>query len=192
MTHQIIRPLASAAVVISLLLSGGVVTAQSNHPFVSDDFAVPDGLETDTFRLRMLTVHDVVKDFEAAMSSVEHLKKVWPGSGWPEGLTIEEDLVALGWHQQEFWNRSSFAYTVVPLDDSKILGTVYIDPTRKRGYDTEVYLWVTKSEFDRGTDAKLFAAVKRWLKDDWPFENPAFPGRSIDWDTWNTIPDDKR
>ena len=32
-------------------------------PFVPADFAVPQSLETDEFRLRMLTVNDVVKDY---------------------------------------------------------------------------------------------------------------------------------
>jgi hypothetical protein len=27
---------------------------------------------------------------------------------------------------------------------------------------------------------------------EWPFKNVAFPGRSIDWDTWRKIPDEKR
>jgi hypothetical protein len=72
---------------------------------VADDFMVPDVLETPEFRLRMLTVNDLIKDYDAVMSSVEHLKSVWPGSGWPEGLTLEEDLVDLGWHQKEFLMR---------------------------------------------------------------------------------------
>lgn len=35
------------------------------HPFVPVDFVVPERLETPEFRLRPLTVHDVVKDFDA-------------------------------------------------------------------------------------------------------------------------------
>jgi hypothetical protein len=33
-------------------------TAQSSTPFVPEDFAVPEKLETKEFRLRMLTVND--------------------------------------------------------------------------------------------------------------------------------------
>ena len=87
--------------------------AQSAHPFVSPEFEVPETLETDEFRLRMLTVNDVVKDYDAVMSSAEHLKSVWPGSTWPDGLTLEQNLIDLGWHQKEFQRRDSFAYTVV-------------------------------------------------------------------------------
>ena len=155
--------------------------------FVADDFVVPEGLQTSEFRLRMLTVNDLVKDYDAVMSSVEHLKSVWPYSEWPEGLTLEQDLIDLGWHQKEFLNRTSFAYTLVSLDEETVTGCVYINPTRAEGYDSEVYLWVRTSELNNGLDTRLFDAVKCWLADDWPFENAAFPGREIDWKTWASL-----
>jgi len=179
------------AVSLSMLVATPV-EAQSSYPFVEKDFKVPKNLETQDFRLRMLTVNDVVKDYDAVMSSVDQLKKVWPGSGWPEGLTLEENLIDLGWHQREFVNRSSFAYTVVNLDGTKVMGCVYIDPTRKRGYDAEVFLWARESELGTGLDSRLFDAVKRWLAKKWPFEKAAFPGREIDWKRWESIPDEKR
>jgi hypothetical protein len=37
------------------------------------DFEVPELLETDRFRVRPLTIHDVVKDYDAVMTSREHL-----------------------------------------------------------------------------------------------------------------------
>ena len=123
----------------------------STYPFVPDEFQVPATLETDQFRLRKLTVNDVVKDYEAVMSSVAHLQAE-SGSGWPEGLTLEGNLVDLGWHQKEFERRRSFAYTVVQQDESLVLGCVYIYPTRKQGYDAEIYLWVRESEYEKGLD----------------------------------------
>jgi len=33
---------------------------------VPDEFKVPESLETPRFRLRMLSVHDVAKDYDAA------------------------------------------------------------------------------------------------------------------------------
>lgn len=179
-----------AAVIFSL--GSATVMGQSPSPFVDQSFEVPENLETDEFRLRMLTVNDVVKDYDAVMSSVDHLSKVWPGSGWPDGLTLEEDLIDLGWHQKEFMRRSSFAYTMVTLDESTVVGCVYINPTRKRGYDAEVYLWVRESQLEGGLDARLYDAVKSWLDSDWNFEKPGLPGRDIDWETWNSLPDEKR
>ena len=160
--------------------------------FVEDSFELPQMLETEEFRLRMLTIHDVVKDFEAVISSAAELKEMNPNSSWPEGLTIEQNLIDLGWHQKEFLSRRSFTYTVISLDESKVLGCVYIYPTRKRGYDAEVYLWARETKVGTGLDAKLFNVVKDWLESEWSFENPAFPGREVDCETWEGIPDEKR
>ena len=173
-------------------LAPTTVMGQSAQPFVDDVFSVPGVLETSEFRLRMLSINDVDKDYAAVMSSVEHLQKVWPGSGWPDELTIEDNLIDLGWHHREFTNRSSFAYTMVTLDESRVIGCVYVNPTRKRGFDAEVYLWVRQSELESGLDDRLFDTVVEWLDERWEFNQPGFPGRTIAWDEWNAIPDEKR
>ena len=72
----------------------------------------------------MLTVNDLIKDYDAVISSVEHLKSTFSvisEDDWPEGLTLEEDLIDLGWHQREFTLGFSFAYTVMSLDESVCL-----------------------------------------------------------------------
>jgi len=159
--------------------------------FVKESFNVPEKLETDEFRLRMLTVNDVEKDYDAVMSSIDQLKEIWPDADWPEGLTREKNLEDLDWHQGEFLTRSSFTYTVVALDETRVLGCVYIYPTKKHGYDAEVYLWARETKLGTGLDTSLYDVVKHWLKSEWPFENAAFPGRDIKWDIWNTIPNKK-
>jgi hypothetical protein len=160
-------------------------------PFVPEEFIVPE-LETKEFRLRTLTVNDVVKDYDAVMTSVDHLKTIWPDSTWPEGLTFEQDLIDLGWHQKEFQMRKSFAYTVVNPSESLVLGCVYINPTRKRGHDAVVYLWARQSELAGGLETRLFGSVKEWIAKEWPFKKVAFPGRDIEWEVWRAIPDEKR
>ena len=137
----------------------------------------------------MLTVNDVIKDYDAVMSSVEHLKNIWPGSGWPIGLTLEQNLIDLGWHQKEFQRRRSFAYTVVTPDESRVIGCAYIDPTRKQGFDAVVFLWARESELPGGLETRLHAAVKDWVAKEWPFKKVAFPGRDVDWEAWRAIPE---
>jgi hypothetical protein len=185
----LIRTLAWLAPVV---LFSSVAGAQSANPFVPGDFEVPAILETKEFRLRMLTVNDVVKDYDAVMTSVEHLKTVWPGSSWPEGLTFEQDLIDLGWHQKEFQRRRSFAYTVVTPSESQVTGCVYINPTSKQGYDAVVFLWARQSELKAGLETRLYAAVREWIAKEWPFKKVAYPGRDIEWDAWQSIPDEKR
>ena len=142
---------------------------------VPDDFDVPAGMETDHYRLRMLTVNDVVKDYDAVMSSVDHLRGVFDSAlQWPQGLTLEQDLIDLGWHQKEFQKRSSFAFTVMSLDEERCLGCVYIYPSETA--DADVFMWVRQDEHE-ALDRDLFDTVRRWVAEAWPFENVRYPGR---------------
>ena len=170
---------------LSSLIFVAATFSQSDQ-FIPKDFQIPEILENDHFRIRMLTVNDVVKDYDAVMTSINHLQGVFgPKSKWPsKDLTLEQDLIDLGWHQKEFQRRSSFAYTVVKKDESECLGCIYIDNTDKADYDAEVYLWVRKSEFEKGLDPILFDTVKNWIKNEWPFNKVAYPGREISWEDW--------
>jgi len=78
-------------------------------PFLPSDHPIPPGLERPRFRLRPITVNDVVRDYDAVMSSAEHLRRHFPLWGWPDAdMTLESDLVDLGWHQREALLRRSF------------------------------------------------------------------------------------
>ena len=162
--------------------------SRSKRHFVPTEFAVPSELSMAHFTLRMWSIDEVEKDYEAVTSSAERLSRVWPDSGWPAGLTLRQNLIDLGWHEKEFQNRSSFAYTMVAPDESKVLGCVYFYPTEKAGYDAEVFLWVRENEAARDLDKELFEVVQHWLASDWPFENPAYPGRTISWEHWDSLP----
>jgi hypothetical protein len=156
---------------------------------IPEDFKIPEVLETPKFRLRMLTVDDVVKDYDAVMTSIDHLLGIFgPRSKWPsKHLTFKQDLIDLGWHQKEFQNRSSFAYTVMNPDASQCLGCMYIFKPTKSGFDAEVYMWVRKSAAGEGLDPILYGAVKKWVSEKWPFKKVAYPGREIDWETWKSL-----
>ena len=83
-----------------VMLFTSSVFSQST-PFVPANFKVPDTLENEYFRIRMLTVNDVVKDYDAVMTSIDHLQEMYPISSWPsKDLTFEQDLIDLGWHQK--------------------------------------------------------------------------------------------
>ncbi len=157
-------------------------------PFIPIGFKVPNSLQNEHFRIRILTVNDVVKDYDAVMSSIEHLNEMYPLSTWPsKDFTFEQNLIDLGWHQKEFQNRNSFAYTVVSLDESQIIGALYINPTAKKDYDVRITMWVRTSVVKNGLDAILFDSVKKWISKDWPFRKVAYPGREINWNEWESM-----
>mgnify|MGYP002725864876 CR=1 FL=1 len=159
-----------------------------NQTLVPDDFKVPEVIETERLRLRPLTINDAVKDFEAVMTSEERLRTVHdPGGEWPSGLTLEQNIIELGWHQTEFQLRTSFAYTVVTLDESEVMGCVYIYPTRNSGYGAEITMWVRQSRVEEDLDKHLFETVESWIADCWPIINPAYPGRRISFAEWRAL-----
>ena len=140
--------------------------SRSKRQFVPAEFVVPNEFATAHFTLRMLSIDDVEKDFEAVTSSAERVSKVWPDSGWPAGLTLRQNLIDLGWHEKEFHNRTSFAYTMVAPAESEVLGCVYFYPTDKAEHDAEVFLWVRESQVANDLDKALFEVVQRWLATD--------------------------
>lgn len=158
---------------------------------VPNSFQIPKIFETDKLRLRMLSVNDVVKDYDAVMTSLDHLQKTkpfGPDHKWPtKELTLEQDLIDLGWHQKEFQRRSSFAYTIMSLDESVCLGCLYIYNASNPAYDAEIVMWVRQSEVLNGLDEHLFNSVVGWVKNVWPFKNPGYPGRIIDWEEWKNL-----
>ena len=149
----------------------------STNQFVPDDFEIPALLETDRFRLRMLSVDDVEKDYEAVIESRELLHTMF-GGPWPKpGFTLEENLADLERHQQEFLSRKAFAYTVVSLDETRVLGCVYINPPDTTDSDAVVVMWVRQTEYDKGLDEILFNTVRDWISSGWPFKKVDYPGR---------------
>ena len=84
--------------------------------------------------------------------------------------------------------RSSFTYTVVTPDESRVLGCVYLLPSLKRDIDCTVYYWARSSERASGLDEVLGTTVRKWLRERWPFRHPAFPGRDIAWADWRALP----
>lgn len=123
------------------------------------------------------------------MTSIEHIAGIFgPDADWPTPrLTLEQDLIDLAWHQKEFQIRSSFTYTVVTPDESTVLGCVYLLPSPKRSADCTVYFWVRSSERASGLEASLDQALRRWLRERWPFREVVFPGRDVAWDAWTEM-----
>jgi hypothetical protein len=148
-------------------------------PFLPGEFRVPAIVETTRFRLRSITIHDAFKDYDAVMSSREHLWQrfgtIW---GWPAAdMTLEQNIVDLGWHQKEFQLRSSFDYAVMSLDERRLLGCIYVDPPGQTGADAEIWFWARQSELAGGLENELEAFLVPWLAACWPFKTVMLNGR---------------
>ena len=164
----------------------------AQEAFVPVDFRVPVHHQTNTFQLKPLGPDLVKVDYDAYMSSIDHLQKTLGSTKWPQaGLTMTDAMQDMRNEEERFQSRKSFAYGVLTLDGSKELGSVYIRPSRKQGFDAEVTMWVTKEQFDRGFEEELYQAVRAWVTKEWPFRKVAYPKRTISESEWNTLPGKK-
>ncbi len=146
---------------------------------VPASFPVPTSLVADRVQLKPLTIHDVVRDYDAVMTSQQELWQrfgdLW---GWPTAdLSLEQDLIDLAWHQKEAQRRQSFAYAVLDREGERQVGCVYIEAPIHSGYDASVLYWVRSSEIPSGLDDHLGQTVRRWIAQSWPFHRVEYPGR---------------
>jgi hypothetical protein len=193
------KPVTAASLAFTLLMASAPAsaadaaappaTAQTRPaaPFVPADFVVPTTVEGAGFKLSPLGPDKVKIDYDAYMSSIEHLQKTFSRStGWPtKDITAADAMKDMENEQARFAERRSFAYAVLTPDGKRERGSVYVSPSPVPGYDAMVRLWVTKADHDAGFDAKLYAWVRNWVASDWPFAKVACPGREIDWTTWD-------
>ena len=158
-----------------------------NPPFVAPGFAVPTRVEMPAFKVIPLGPALVKIDFDAYMSSVEHLQKTFTRSpDWPRaGITDAEAMKDMETEAARFQARTSFAYSVLTPDGKRERGCIYVSPSSVPGYDAQVLIWVTKAEYDAGFDAELYVWTRQWVKTAWPFKQVAYPGRAIGWGTWD-------
>src|SRR5215472_11789167 len=104
----------------------------AREPFVPADFAVPDGLIAEVFRLAPLGPQHNEADYAAWMGSIEHIRATpgFAGSSWPHEMSLEDNLRDLERHAQDFADRRGFTYTVLSTDTDDVIGCVYIYPAR--------------------------------------------------------------
>ena len=156
----------------SFILFCGAVVGQ----FVAPDFKVPTDVKMSGYRLVPLGPDLAKHDFDAYMSSIDHLRATFSSGNWPnDKITMADATKDVEGEIARFQARKSFTYAVLTPDGKRELGCVYISPSRQPGFDAQVRMWVTKAEFDKGFETKLRADMKAWVASAWPFKNVAWP-----------------
>lgn len=165
------------------------------HPrLVPDSFEVPTRIEIPDGVLSFLTWRGFILDYEAYMSSVEHLQTTFNvddpairnGLKWPEGTTIEQAFLDVAYVDIEHEARRSFSYVLLNHELTRQLGCLYVSPCKKVDFDVECRMWVRADELDNGLDERLYRWFRNWISEVWPFDEAkvAWPGREISWAQW--------
>ena len=154
-------------VICSLSLGCSGKIPDRSPMFVPESFDVPEGLHADLFYLRPLSIEDAEADYEAVMESKVRLRKIF-GGDWPaDDFTLEQNKVDLEHHMSAHRDRSAFTYTIISLEDARILGCLYIFPGEKTG--ANVLFWVRESAVEEGLEPVVRDTIQRWISEVWPF-----------------------
>jgi hypothetical protein len=187
------RIIFAAALLPAAILCAMPCAAMAAEPpapaLVAPAFAVPTSAAGPGFRLQPLAPDLVKIDFDAYMSSVEHLQQTFTRSkDWPHaGISDADAMLDMQTEAGRFQRRESFAYSVLTPDGKRERGCIYVAPSPVPGYDAVVRIWVTKAEYDAGFDKQLETWAHAWVAAEWPFKKVAWPGRDIDWATWDAL-----
>jgi len=149
----------------------------SDGLFVPADFAVPDGLTGEHFRLVPLGPRHNEADYAAWTGSIEHIRATpgFAGRSWPHEMSVQDNLRDLERHAQDFADRRGFTYTVLSTESDEVIGCVYIYPIHGQPPEGDadgqpaaaVRSWVRADHAH--LDPVLYDSVVAWLGRAWPF-----------------------
>lgn len=145
-------------------------------PFVAIDFEVPLEFDGPGFRLEPLGPQHNERDFDAWMSSIDHIQST-PGfsldGDWPVPMSLDANRSDLVGHARDFDQRVGFTYSI--LDGDTVIGCVYIYPSRDQSGGADVRSWVRASRAEM--DTIVYRSLSDWLANSWPFRNPDYAVR---------------
>lgn len=125
----------------------------------------PIGFEQSGIVVEPISVTHVIIDFEAVYVSRHKLhEKYATQSNWPLNITLHDNLVDLGWHEKEFRDGSSFAYTITNHSRSKCFGCIYITPTME---GPTLSFWLRSDGASPINETSFEIIIRNWLTTAW-------------------------
>ena len=149
-------------------------------------YVPPTELAYEDVRARAISRADLHDDVRGINASIELIRRT-RGGRWPtEPVTEEFNFIDLVWHECEFREGDSFAYAVYDAS-GRYLGCCYLYPMGRRTeltedllkHDVDVSWWVTPEAYEQGYYAKLYAALRQWLAETFPFTMPYYSNVEI-------------
>jgi len=158
--------------------------------FLPEDFVVPTLVAGPRFQIRPVTIHDVVRVYDAIIRSSAALSEMFGAvSDWPPAeYTLEDCLIEVAWQQKEAQLRRSFSFAVLSTDETDLLGMIHVRPPVKLGADAVLAYWVRSEVRMPGLENELRDFVPEWATSAWPFKKVHQPGREIAWSDWLALP----
>jgi virginiamycin B lyase len=158
-----------------------VAYAKGKATFVDSKFLVPPPPAVRDYTWNILEPEILKQDYAALEQA--------SGRSAPMRTTVEEDYGELKRHRWEFQHLTAFAYAVMNAGGTEEIACVYVNPSKKEGYDATVRFLITEHAAEENLEPELLEAVRAWIKTNWPFAKVAYPGVDVPMATWNALPD---
>ena len=155
-----------------------VAYATNKIRFVPDSFMLPPPPTVGELTWHILEPEILKQDYAFLMDQAS-----------PSKITMDEDYGELKRHRWEFRHQTAFAYGILTPDGKEELACVYVNPSKKQGYDAMVRIWVGEMGMKANLEPVLKEKVQAWIQENWPFKKVAYPGTDISMADWNKLPD---
>jgi hypothetical protein len=144
---------------------------------IPEGFIMPQW-ENDKYFARMLKMSDCYIDYINVMDSMEVIPEARGGIDWPTpDLTIEDNLISLGYHQRQSEYNQGFSYIVFTRDTNEYFGCFYIYPMGFRtpvndentNFDADISFWITKKFYSKDLYFNFWEDLQVFIKENYPF-----------------------
>lgn len=125
--------------------------------------ALPRAAAFGQFRLTPLDASVMDEDFAAVTGSAGVLRGLF-GNDWPLGLTAQDNLTDLHWHDREFTLRRSFSWVVRDAGGA-YLGCAYLMPDPGIRGTAQVTIWIRDRPDRQALTHALEAELAAWFAD---------------------------
>lgn len=135
--------------------------AMEPHP----DFAavnLPRNVALGRYHLTPLTHAHVDEDYTAVLSTAPLLRDFF--GDWPEGLTREDNLIDLTWHDREFTTKRSFSW-IIRDTAGTYMGCFYLSPLLGTCGRCQADMWLCDMSDRTSVARDLKSALTAWLAD---------------------------
>jgi YVTN family beta-propeller protein len=158
--------------------------ATGKTKFVPGTFMIPPVPTVRDYVWNILEPEILAQDYSALTHAV--------GRTAPATITSDEDYGELKRHRWEFQHLTSFAYGILTADGTEEIACVYVNPSKKQGYDASVRFLMTERGVKENLQPVLEQKVREWIKTSWPFAKVAYVGMDVSMSEWNALPDSDR
>ncbi len=126
-----------------------------------ENVSIPREVEVGPFVLTPLSPGYLDEDFTVVKESESVLTGLF-GDPWPKGLTLEDNLIDLRRHDEEFEAKQAFSW-IVRSNKREYLGCAYLYPTTDQRGEGHIFTWIRDTPNRLALITQFNQVFSEWL-----------------------------